>query len=371
MKQSTMDSDRLVRKRVLSMQGYVPVLPPETLAEHAGIPANRIIKLNGNENPYGCSPRVQEALGRYGEYHIYPDPDQSKLRALLESYTGIGREHIIAGAGSDEVMDILMRVFLEPGDNLINCTPTFGMYSFLANVCGADEVEVRRTPNFAVDVPAVLKAVDARTKLIFIASPNNPTGNLTPLRDVEAILDTGKIVVVDEAYFEFSKETVASLVEKYDNLVVLRTLSKWAGLAGLRLGYGIVPTKIALHMWKIKQPYNVTSAAEIAACESLADLDYLKNTIDAILSERENLFDGLAGLDFLKPLPTQANFIYCEVLRGHAKAIVDSLQDDGIFIRFFDTPLLKNSLRISVGKPEHTQAVISSLRNIGEKLESI
>lgn len=369
MKKTFLDTNRFVRPGVLKMDSYVPVLPPEALSEKMGIPAERIIKLDANENPYGPSPKVQQALAQFCNYHIYPDPNHTRLRALLEKYVGVDKEQIIAGAGSDELIDLIMRVFLEPGDKVINCVPTFGMYTFLTDVCGGEVISVKRTGDFAVDIPAVLAAIDDRTKLIFIASPNNPTGNLISFEDVQKLLDTGRIVIVDEAYYEFARATVLPLVQEYNNLIVLRTFSKWAGLAGLRVGYGIVPKSIIEHLWKIKQPYNVNIAAEIAACESLSDFNNIKQTIDAIIAERNNLHAALSNLDFLRPLPSSANFIYCAVTRGEAKQIVDELMKDGITIRYYDTPLLKNAIRISVGKPEHTETLITSLKSIGESLE--
>ena len=175
------------------------------------------------------------------------------------------------------------------------------------------------------------------------------------------------MVVVDEAYFEFSGVTVAPLVPQHENLIVLRSFSKWAGLAGLRIGYGVFPTSLVEHLLKIKQPYNINVAAQIAVKESFADIDCLNDTVKAIVAERERLLAKLEKLRFLKPWPSQANFIYCAVLDGDARTIYKELQKKGIFIRYFDTPLLKNSLRISVGKPEHTDVLIEALQEIGGK----
>jgi len=358
---------RLIRRDLLSMEGYQPIVPIERLGEGVEVPIERIIKLDGNENPYGCSPRVQRALSSYRSYHIYPDPDQKEVRTALEGYVGVAAEHIVAGAGSDELIDMVLRLFLKPGDRVINCVPTFGMYPFSTEVCGGKVVEVPRGKGYAVDVSAVKAAIDRKTKLIFIASPNNPTANLTPERDILELVDTGMVVVVDEAYYEFSGATVAPLVPKYENLIVLRSFSKWAGLAGLRIGYGVFPTFIADQLMKIKQPYNINLAAQIAVRESMADIDYLKQTVRAIIAERERLFSKLEKLRFLQPLPSAANFIFCNVLKGDAQKIHQELRRMGIFVRYFDTPLLRNSLRISVGKPDHTDFLIEVLRHLGGK----
>lgn len=359
--------ERLIRGDLLSLKAYQPIVPIEVLSERAGVPIKGVIKLDGNENPYGCSPRVTDALARYPFYHIYPDPEQSEVRQALAGYVGIGAEHILAGAGSDELIDLILRLFLEPGDRVINCVPTFGMYSFCTGVCGGKVVDVPRDRAYAVDISAVKGAIKGKTKVIFIASPNNPSGNITRQRDIIELVKTGIIVVVDEAYYEFSEVTVAPLVPRYGNLIVLRSFSKWAGLAGLRIGYGIFPTAIVEQLLKIKQPYNVNLAAQIAVKESLADIDYLKGTVRAVVAERERLFAKLKQLKFLKPWPSKANFILCAVVKGDAQLIHEGLQRKGIFVRYFDTPLLRNSLRISVGKPEHSDALIQALRKLGGK----
>jgi len=362
--------ERLIRPELLGLKPYEPIEPLEVLSQRCGVPVDKIIKLDGNENPYGCSPRVQRALADYSYYHIYTDPLQRDVRQALERYVGVGSEHIVMGSGSDELIDLTLRLLLEPGDKVINCQPTFGMYSFSTAVCGGQIVDVPRDSAYAVDVAAVKKAVDPRTKAIFIASPNNPTGNVTLRDDILELVRTGIMVVVDEAYCEFSGQTVAPLVLDHENLIVLRTFSKWAGLGGLRIGYGIFPVNIADLIFKIKPPYNVNIAAQVAALASLADLEYLQGVVRKIVAERERLYSELKRLGFLEPLPSQANFILCRVLDGPSqregsRQIVNELAKVGIFVRYYDTPLLRNFLRISVGKPEHTDALVGALRRIG------
>ena len=359
--------ERLIRHHLISLEPYEPISPLEVLSQRAQVPVEQVIKLDGNENPYGCSPRVNQALADYRLYHIYPDPLHRELREALEGYVGLNREHIVVGSGSDELIDLVLRLSLEPGDKVINCPPTFGMYPFSTGVCGGQVINVPRGVEYEVDVAAVKSAIDGQTKVLFLTSPNNPSGNITPEEDILKLVDSGILVVVDEAYYEFSGATVAPLVPRYPNLIVLRSFSKWSGLAGLRIGYGIFPKGIAEFIYKIKPPYNVNVAAQIAVKESLADIDYLRGRIKAIVSERERLFSRLGELGFLKPYPSQANFILCRVLNGDALEIKQNLEKKGIFIRYFDTPLLKNMLRISVGKPEHTDALIGALAGIGGK----
>jgi histidinol-phosphate aminotransferase len=242
--------------------------------------------------------------------------------------------------------------------------PTFDLYRFSTEICGGTVVNVNRDNNFAVSVKGIKSAITRQTKIIFLATPNNPTGNSVPRKDILEIIDTGVPVVIDEAYYEFSGETVVPLAGKYKNLMVLRSFSKWAGLAGLRVGYGIFPPRIADYLMAIKTPYFVSMAGEIAVRESLADLDYLQGRVQAIIKERARLFKELQKIVWLKVYPSQANFIYCAVLKGSASELHQQLQRNGILVRYFDKPLLKNSIRVSVGKPEHTDALIKALNGL-------
>ena len=357
--------ERFIRPDLITFGGYSARKSPETLAGKAEVPVENIIKLDANENPYGCSPRVNQALATYPDMNIYPDNGQTRLRKLLAGYTGVDAKHIVAGSASNQLIDLVLRLFIIKGDEVINCVPTFGIYRFSTELCGGTLVEVPRDEKFAVNVSAVKTAISGKTKIIFLASPNNPTGMITPQPDILELIDTGLPVLVDEAYYEFSGQTVAPLVSRYENLMVLRTFSKWAGLAGLRVGYGLFPPKIADYLLRIKMPYNVNVAALVAVEESLKDMDYLMSRVKAIITERGRLFDKLKRLAWLKPFPSQANFILCSVKNGKAKELRQKLQDKGILIRYFDEPLLKNFIRISVGKPEHTDVLIKALQEIG------
>jgi histidinol-phosphate aminotransferase len=354
--------EKLIRPELVAFGGYVPGKAPETVAKQVKVAADGIIKLDANENPYGCSPRVKQALSQYASFNIYPDAEQTELRKLLQDYTGVSTEHIVASNGSDQLIDLILRLFVSPGDEVINCVPTFDIFRFSTTLCKGKLVEVPRDENYRVNVSAVKKAISKKTKMILLANPNNPTGTPTPKQDILELVDTGVPVLSDEAYVEFSGETATQLVSRYKNLMVLRTFSKWAGLAGLRIGYGILPPPIAEYLLRIKLPYNVNVAALVAVRESLKDIDYLWGKVKAIVAERERLFGELSKLEWLKPFPSQANFIFCHVLNGKAREIQQELEKRGILIRYFDLPLLQNSLRISVGKPEHTDAVIKALK---------
>lgn len=359
--------ERLIRSELVTFGGYSARKSPEALEGKVEVPVESIIKLDANENPYGCSPRVNQALATYPYLNIYPDNGQIQLRGLLQGYTGVGVEHIVASSGSNQLIDLVLRLFVEPGDEVISCVPCFALFRFSTELCNGRLVEVLRNENFAVSANAVKAAISKKTKMILLDSPNNPTGMIMPRQDILEILDTGLPVLIDEAYYEFSGETVVPLVSQYENLMVLRTFSKWAGLAGLRIGYGIFPPKIVDYLLMIKLPYNVNVAAVVAVQESLKDIDYLMGNVKAIITERERLFGELKKLKWLKPFPSWANFILCSVLNGKASQLQQKLQDRGILVRYFDTPLLQNFIRISVSKPEHTDALIKALQQIGEE----
>ena len=352
----------LIRPHLASVRPYQPVDPPEVLAERAGIPRESVVKLNGNENPYGPSPKALEAVSN-AELHIYPDPFQRSLRAALSDYAGFPAENIIAGAGSDELIDLLFRLFIEPGDAILDCDPTFAMYSFCARVAGGELKMVERGELFEIDLPAVRDAVDDRTKIVFISSPNNPTGNLASEAEVRALLDTGLIVVIDEAYYEFSGETVAHLVAEYDNLAVLRTMSKWAGLAGLRIGYAIMDGALVDHIMDIKSPYNVNVAAEAAALASLEDREYLLGNVARIVEDRARLCESLGEIPGVKPWPSSGNYILCQMDGAESAArVYDELAARGVFVRKFGSARLADCFRVAVGTPAENAAFLAALR---------
>jgi histidinol-phosphate aminotransferase len=353
-----------LRLDIYEMEEYTPIEPFEVLSARLGLPAERIIKLDGNENPYGPSPRALAALADYQRYHIYPDPEHTLLREAIQDYVGVDKAHIMFGNGSDELIDLVMRLFLGPGDAIINCPPTFGMYSFDAALCRAGVVPVPRRADFSLNVEGICRRAletSPLKKLLFISSPNNPDGSLTSREDLLQLLELPLVVVIDEAYAEFSGTSLVDLVPGHPNLIVLRTFSKWAGLAGLRIGYGVFPLGIIRHLWKIKQPYNVNVAAQAAALASLEDLEFLQANVQRIVAERERLYAELGKLDFLHPYSSQSNFILCRVLGRDARQLKLSLERKGILIRYFAKPGLKDCIRISVGRPEQTEVLLSVL----------
>lgn len=365
-----MNLTHLIRPEIADLEPYTPILPLDVLAARLGLPVDQLVKLDANENPYGPSPRALQALAQGDPavgglaYAIYPDPNQAALRQALSAYTGQPAERIICGAGADELIDLILRLCIAPGDRVIDCPPTFGMYAFDTGICGGQVVRVTRRPDFSLDVEAIERAAaDSGAKLLFLTSPNNPTGNPTPPEQIERLLRLPLLVVVDEAYIEFASDPgVSAWVGRYQNLAVLRTFSKWAGLAGLRVGYGLVPDWLAQQLWKIKQPYNINLAAQLAAQASLEDLAHLRHIIARIVAERSRLFGLLQERDNLAPIASEANFILCRVTRGSAADLKQALERQGVLVRYYHNPLLRDYIRISVGTPAQTDRLIAALR---------
>jgi histidinol-phosphate aminotransferase len=367
-----MKIESLIAAHVRGMQPYVPIVPLDVLSKRLGLPPERIVKLDANENPYGTSPRALAAVAASRELHIYPDPEQAALREALSAFVGVPMEHILCGAGGDEVIDLLARAFVEPGQMVVDLPPTFGMYKWEADVLGAQYVSVPRRRDFSVDVDAVegtvraLEASGVPPKLLFVTNPNNPDGSITARADLLRLLDLPVVVVVDEAYIDFSTQlSLAPLVPERDNLIVLRTFSKLAGMAGLRVGYGVFPLPVIKHLWKVKQPYTPNVAGTVMAIAAMQDRAWLDQSVTAITAERERMTEALRGLGWLTPLPSETNFVLCRVGGGHdAKAVKQAIEKQGVLVRYFDKDGLRDCLRISVGKPEHTDALIAALKSV-------
>ncbi|MFC1978420.1 pyridoxal phosphate-dependent aminotransferase [Chloroflexota bacterium] len=322
-----------------------------------------VINLALNENHYGCSPKIGERLANYTLFNLYPDAKE--IQKLIAEYAGVGEEYVVPANGGSQILDLIANVFVEDGDEVIHCPPTFGLFNQRAQFYGGEIVSVPRDETFAVNVASVKAAITNKTKIIVIVNPNNPTGTLIPAKDTLEIVDTGVPVLLDEAYAEFSGETLAGLVSKYDNLMVMRTFSKWAGLAGLRIGYGVVSPIIADSIAKITMAFFVDRVSAVAVEESLKDIDYLMGNVKLIVAERERLFTKLNQFKFLKPYPSAGNFICCCVTNGDAKEIQQAVMAKGIRISSTDVGQGGiTAIRITIGKPEHSDALIKALQEV-------
>src|SRR5215471_10842670 len=345
--------DVSVRPELESMTAYLPGESLVAFCARTGIPVHRIIKLNSNESPYGPVPSAIKALGEYKNYNSYPDSDARILRAALSDYTGLEGSHIVLSHGSNELINLLWHIFLSVGDSILSCPPTFSLYTSITSFCGASIIEVPRTHDFEINVDDVLAALTPSTKLIVICSPNNPTGNPVAESDVLALLESGRIVVIDEAYVEFSRHPrgFAHLVPHHRNLVVLRSFSKWAGLAGLRIGYGLFPVWIANYLVQAQCPFEVNLAGHLAAIETLAHLDEALANVYHITQERERLFAMLNNQPYLTAFPSEGNYILARLDDEEVKIkdVRSAAEKSGILLRYSTQPAMRNFLRVTVG----------------------
>jgi len=347
-------------------EAYTAVIPFEVYAAQFKKSKRRIVKLDANENPYGMSKKAlaKVAAGKY--FSIYPDPENTLLRRRLGKFLDLPWERIFTGAGADEPIDVVMSVVLGEGDAIVNCPPTFGMYSFSAGVHRARVLRVDRKPDFSLDPDGIEAAVrsDPKAKILFLCSPNNPDGSTIPDEVLRRLLKLPVLVVLDEAYAEFAGESRIRWTAEYENLAVLRTFSKWAGLAGLRIGYGVFPQSLMRRMMTVKQPYIVNAAAYQAAMASLDDYDALKKTFDKIIVERDRMFAKLQRIPWMTVYPSRSNFFLCRIRGRDARVVQGELAKRGILIRYFDKPGLRDCIRISVGKPADTDALIQALKKL-------
>jgi histidinol-phosphate aminotransferase len=336
------------------------------LPEYAPVPVRdfaRTIKLDANENPYGPSPRALAALANMQAWHYYPRQDE--LRTALAKYVGTNPDGVVVSNGADESIDLVLRATLEPSDVVIDCPPSFEMYRISAHGHRGQVVEVPRRIDFSLDTDEVVRvARRVGAKVIIVASPNNPDGGILSRGALVRLLELPSLIVLDEAYAEFSGESAVGLIAQNDNLVILRTFSKWAGLAGLRVGYAVLSSTLARAINKLKGPYNVNAAGLIAARASLDDREHLMANVRAIVAERERMQLALARLEFLHPLPSRANFLLCRVVGRDADEVNQHLLKRRILVRAYTAAPLREYLRVSIGTREQDDLVLAALAEL-------
>ncbi|GBD08178.1 Histidinol-phosphate aminotransferase [Candidatus Thermoflexus japonica] len=360
--------ERWLRADLRDLLTYSMSVSPEDLAAAYGVAPDRLIRLHANENVYGPSPRVYAALAR-GAWHQYPDPQGRALRRALAEYTGLSPEWIALGNGADDVIDLLARLLVGPGRTALIVEPTFEMYALSVRWHGGKVLTLHRDEAFRISLAELLEAVRRhRPAAVFLASPNNPDGALLPDEILDALLAEDVMVIVDEAYFEFSGHTFAGRLPQHPNLVIVRTFSKWAGLAALRLGYALMHPELVRAYDEVRPPFHVNLAAQQAALASLEDRAYLLANVARLVAERERLYQALQAFPFLRPFPSRTNFILCRVIGRDAHRLWEELLRRGILIRRYTSPELRDYLRISVGRPEHTEALLRALTEIVEEI---
>ena len=351
-----------LRPDLLDLPPYVAVEPVDSIAARLGIDPADVLKLDANENPFGVLPAVRQAIAE-ANYAVYPDPAQARLRSAIAAYVGAPVEQIVVGAGSDELIELTLRALVAPGQHLLTCSPTFGMYRFLADVHRLELDLVERREDFSLDLDAVLPRITDDTALIVLPTPNNPTGNALSEAELEALLATGVTVVLDEAYAEFKGDSFIPWMDDHPRLIVLRTFSKWAGLAGLRVGFGVLPEPVADLLLRIKQPYSVNLTGEVGALAALEHVDDYHAQLDLLRGVRRDLSAALAETSWIHPYPSDGNFLLCEVEGGDGAALYAALAQQGVFVRFFaDSPRLSSTIRISMPRPDQLPTLLERLR---------
>jgi histidinol-phosphate aminotransferase len=358
---------KLIREGIEDLIPYPPGKPIEELERELGIKGS--IKLASNENPLGPSPMaVQAVMDKVKGLHRYPDGSGYYLKRKLSEKFGLPMSKIILGNGSNELIELIIRTFLSPGEQVVQAFPTFLVYEKVVKGAGGRMISVPLS-GFKIDLNAVANAITDETKIVFLTNPNNPTGSALIKEEMSEFLKQipdGVIVVVDEAYIEFvSDEGVAQgldLLSSHPLLVVLRTFSKLYGLAGLRIGYGFAAEELIDYMNRVRQPFNANTLAQAAAIAALDDSDFVSRTLKMVQDGLQYLYQNLneIGLEFLQ---TQTNFFLIKVPQK-GKEIYDQMLKQGVIVRSMDSYGLPDYIRINVGLPEENERFIRTLKGI-------
>lgn len=361
--------ERLIRRGIEELIPYPPGKPIEELERELGI--HGTIKLASNENPLGPSPRAVEAVrGRLKSLHRYPDGSGYYLKSKLSEKFLLPMGRILLGNGSNEIIELIVRTFLESGEEVIQASPTFLVYEKIVKGAGGETISIPLS-DFRIDLKGMADAVTPRTKIIFVNNPNNPTGSILKKDQMQRFLKVipkEVVVVLDEAYMEFVTDTDVAqgiaLLDEHPGMIVLRTFSKLYGLAGLRIGYGFTSEKLADYINRIRQPFNANTLAQAAATAALDDAEFVKRTLKTV---REGLSYLRGRLDQmgLQYLPTQTNFFLIKVPLG-GKATYERLLHKGVIVRAMDSYGLPDYIRINVGLPEENKRFINTLQRILE-----
>ena len=343
------------RPDIENLQPYVPGKQPEDGAT--------VIKLNTNENPFPPSPQVGDAL-RVLDIDLlrrYPRPFADEFRAAAADVLNVDTSWILPGNGSDDLLTQLFRAVTDVNRGATYPTPTYVLYRTLADIQGCPVIEVPYDDTY--ELPTT-QLKDASAALTIVANPNSPSGTTTSLNELRRLADgVNGILAIDEAYVEFSNESALDLVREYDHVVVLRTLSKSHGLAGLRLGFAIAQPSLLKGLTKVKDSYNVDAIAAHLGTVAIRDTEYTRKVTAHIVAARSHLIESLENLDFYV-WPSQANFILVRPTHCSAKTIYDALMSQNLFVRYFDEPLLTNTLRITVGTDEENRVLTRILKEL-------
>jgi histidinol-phosphate aminotransferase len=346
------------RNNIDAMKGYTPGEQPGE--------GDRVVKLNTNENPYPPSPAVMKIYRDtdWSRLRRYPDPMGNRVRDKLAGVLGIRRENILCGNGSDELLSLATRAFLDEGDVLAYPTPTYSLYPVLAEIQAATVLEIPTLGDFSLPVDDL---ASAKANLMFLCNPNAPTGVFTPVGAIGSIAERfSGVVVVDEAYVDFAADHALRLAKTLPNVMVFRTLSKSYSLAGLRFGYAVGPADLIEGLAKVKDSYNVDAVSIDVAVAALDDQAWMLGNREKIRSERARISARLTELGFAVT-PSEANFILAAVPGGDGKAWYEGLKRRGILVRWWNLPRLADKLRVTVGTPEENDALLAALEQLGKR----
>jgi len=358
-----MDSDvvfspeRIVRAHIEPIASYAPGVSP--------VDDPAAIRLDWNESPFGLSPKAKAVYDAYRTGNRYPTIDQHDLIAALARYIGVSANRVIAGAGLDDVFTTLAIASIDPGDEVIISDPTFGVYRSLFELHGAKVVDVPlgAAPDFILDVDGIIAASTERTKLVIVCNPNNPTGTLFNHENIARIVaNVDCLVAIDEAYAEFSAASHLDLANLYPNVALFRTLSKFAGLAGYRVGYGVFPEALMPWICRAAPAFlNVSAISAAVAIASLQDLEHLRGNVDILVRERTRMIDELNAMPGVCAYDSAANFVLFSLPLENSSAVTDHLESRSVYVRRYGGAL-RNCLRVSVGLPEENTAFLNAVK---------
>ena len=345
-----MNIDTLVRNNIKNMSSY-----SSARDDYSGGANKNLIYLDANESPF------ENGINRY------PDNKHKNLKTVISKNKNINVNQVVFGNGTDEILDLIVRVFCNPNkDKIITLPPTYGMYDVIAKTNGVENIEIPLKSDFSIDTDKILDLKTSNIKILFLCSPNNPTGNSFEINVLDNLIKKfNGIVVVDEAYIDFSSQkSLTNLIDKYENLIITQTMSKAYGMAGIRLGMGISNNKIISYINKIKPPYNVNTLTENKALEELNKIDEVKKNIDLVLNKRKLLLSSLEKLDFVEKIyKSDANFLLVKV--DNADLRYNQLLEKGIIVRNrSNQPLCQNCLRITIGTKIENNSLIKTLNEL-------
>ncbi|WP_303247927.1 histidinol-phosphate transaminase [uncultured Methanobrevibacter sp.] len=363
-----------VRQIVSEMDSYVPGKSQDEIAAEFGLNKEDIIKLGSNENPWGPSKKALAAIREETDINRYPESDLRELIHEYALYSGVNDNQVVVGGdGADEIIDVLAKTFIDQGDEFIVPLPSYMYYEYLLLQYGAVPVYARwDLDENKLDVDSIIDAITEKTKMIFLCTPNNPTGTLISEEDISRIAEINEdiLVVVDEAYFEYAEVTNKDLINKYPNIFIIRTMSKVMGLAGMRIGFGLSSPEIIEYIFRIKPVFSITRLSYIAALNTLRDKEYIKKSTEDGIASREYLYTELNKMDKLKVFPSKSNFILFNVedTGMTATELTRKLMAEGVIVR--DCTSFKGIddywIRISICTQEENEKFIEIMKKVLE-----